>query len=172
MPCIYKITVAGEIYIGATNRCLKDRMWEHKANIKNLTKNTKLYNAIRLNKGVYSSTIIYTLKEDDNKFMKEREYINNLCPTLNMNRPHLASTDVNERKQYKKQYDVTNAEKIKQYSKNMYPIRKAYFQSRSKIKIKCECGSTVSKGNILQHKKTKKHQLFITERSLINPLLG
>jgi len=56
-------------------------------------------------------------------------------------------------KEYKKEYQLNNKDKIKEYQKERY-IKN---EKMIKQKVTCECGCLIRKGNILQHKKTKKH---------------
>ena len=51
-----------------------------------------------------------------------------------------------DRKERKKEYLQANKERIKE---------------RKKLKIKCECGSIVCRGDIAKHNRTKKHSLWV-----------
>lgn len=57
-----------------------------------------------------------------------------------------------------KAYYEANKVVLSERSKGYYEANKAMIGQRQNEKIVCECGSTVSKVNMPQHKKTKKHQ--------------
>lgn len=55
---------------------------------------------------------------------------------------------------------------------NYYEVNKMHILSRLKQKIKCECGATVNKGNILRHRDTNKHKILLENKQLKNVNLG
>jgi hypothetical protein len=67
----------------------------------------------------------------------------------------------NNKKHYEK-----NKEKIKEKHKNYYENNKEKISEKRKIKIKCECGSIISKHHIQQHKRTKKHKNYLQSISI------
>lgn len=60
-------------------------------------------------------------------------------------------------KRNRKQYCEDNKERIKQYAKQ-YSIDN---KERLREKMKCECGSTITRKSLSKHKKSKKHLKFI-----------
>jgi hypothetical protein len=70
---------------------------------------------------------------------------------------------------YDKQSYQDNKDKIKEYYKN---YRKQYYEqnkdtilTKQKEKITCECGSTINKSYISEHRKTQKHINYINSKS-------
>ena len=73
---------------------------------------------------------------------------------------------------YQKQYNIENKEKIKEKnsnyaSANKEKIReyKQEYRLRAEV-VRCECGSSIKKHNIIIHQNTKKHQSYINQRDL------
>ena len=64
-------------------------------------------------------------------------------------------------KDYKKQYRIDNQNKIKEKKKQYYNDNKDKINEKKKVKVECECGSVVRKGDLTRHKKSKKHQNYI-----------
>tara|TARA_R110000851_G_scaffold313936_1_gene475772 strand:+ start:140 stop:748 length:609 start_codon:yes stop_codon:yes gene_type:complete len=79
-------------------------------------------------------------------------------------------------KEYQKIYQQDNKEIIKEYKKEYYENNKEILSEKNKIyresnkeiinqkqkeKITCECGCEITKSNLIRHKKTKKHLLFL-----------
>ena len=60
-------------------------------------------------------------------------------------------------KEIQKEYRLNNKDKSKEYNKEYKLKNKEYLKEYNKVKITCECGCLVSKGNIPRHTKTKKH---------------
>ena len=56
-----------------------------------------------------------------------------------------------------KNYREQNREFIRERDKELYKRDKELYKQRKSVKIKCECGSTISKGNLSTHIKTPKH---------------
>jgi len=64
-------------------------------------------------------------------------------------------------KERDKEYYQANKERIKEYKKEHYQTNKERIKERIKEKIECECGSIVRRGDIAQHKRSKKHSLWV-----------
>jgi len=79
--------------------------------------------------------------------------------------------------EYEKQYIIDNKEKIAKRFKLYYAVNKKQLieryklynavnrdkiLERNKIKIQCDCGAVVTKSNISTHKKSKKHQNYLS----------
>jgi hypothetical protein len=103
---------------------------------------------------------------------KHKEYYNdNRDKILEYNKQHYQDNRgkiSGRNKQYYQDNREKKLEQIKQhYRDNRGKIleqKKQYYQdNRDKLseKITCQCGSVVSKFNLLRHKKSKKHQKFV-----------
>jgi len=112
---IYKLcckdTTIEEIYIGSTIS-FRRRKWNHKSNCNNINKidyNRKVYQFIRDNGGWDNWDMILIAKVNCNDKMelrkKEREYMEEYKPSLNMFKAHW---DKEERKEYCKEYSKDN----------------------------------------------------------------
>ena len=60
-------------------------------------------------------------------------------------------------KEIQKEYRLNNKDKSKEYQTEYKLKNKEYLKEYNKVKITCECGCLVSKGNIPRHTKSKKH---------------
>ena len=71
-----------------------------------------------------------------------------------------------DKKEYLKNYNIVNRERIKaykdKYCKNYYIENREVIFEKMKQKIECECGCILNKSNLLRHKKNKKHQKYIS----------
>ncbi len=63
--------------------------------------------------------------------------------------------------QLKRGYRERNKEAIKVKKREYYNKNKQNYVDKRKIKVNCECGSTICKSDIYIHNKSKKHQIFI-----------
>jgi predicted GIY-YIG superfamily endonuclease len=139
---IYKIysidNQVTEFYIGSTID-LRKRLYVHKHHCK--TKNIKLYNYINEHGGWsnFKHEILETFSCESSlqKLDKERSYIKDLNPTLNMNLPFCNNQDMKEYKRnYMKKYlkDPKN-EHHKEYYRNYMKLfmRKVYEKRKEKL---------------------------------------
>ena len=62
-----------------------------------------------------------------------------------------------DRKEYQQEYYQANKETFKEKMKEYRQKNKEKISEREKEKIECDCGSIVRRGDIAQHKRTKKH---------------
>jgi hypothetical protein len=60
--------------------------------------------------------------------------------------------------EYQKNYVEENHDKYINYQKDYYNRRKEEILSQKKEKIMCECGRTLTSGNMTSHLKTKLHK--------------
>ena len=133
---IYIITTGDDFYIGST--CdYKTRMYHHKGNIYNKNNkhyNYKLYKKIRENNCQYEINIY----EDNLSLNKkelciyEQEVIDLLRPTLNDIRAYCDEAQIRQ---------------------NLRDRNNKF----SSVRIRCECGSVITRGNKACHKRTAKH---------------
>lgn len=174
---IYKLccndTNITDIYIGSTSNFSR-RKTQHKQDCKYSTRkghNFKVYKFIRENGGWENWSMIMLHEFScDNKLQrdkKEREFIENLKPTLNKNIPTRTSKEwrgVNKEqlKRKRKIYDENNRNYINKYAREYYQQNKKNFNE----KIKCECGSILCKQGIAKHKKTKKHLNYLENNNI------
>ena len=63
---------------------------------------------------------------------------------------------------YKKEWCEKNKEKRQIQNKKRYEENKEEIRKLRNINIKCECGCEISKSNLTRHRKSKKHQSFIS----------
>jgi len=162
---VYKITGAcGLVYIGSTTDMV-NRINVHKNTTANDCSSKLLKNPLKFDIiDTREYKLIKTLK------LMEQFYLDN-NNTVNQKRAYTNKLSFNykqKRKQYLIQYKLDNSEIIKKKDKiyrdnNKETIRERGMiyrdNNREKInqKIKCVCGCLISRRNISQHKKSKKH---------------
>lgn len=136
------------VYIGST-KDFKQRMRLHKSkcnNEKDRSYNYFIYQYIRQNGGwdSFQCDIIHEFDYEDDKHKRkiEQEYINKFGKGLNSDKAYQPL----ERRDYLKQYQIDNKEKITE---------------QKKIKITCECGTSYTKNHKTRHEKSNKHIKFI-----------
>lgn len=155
---IYKIcckdTSINDIYIGSTYNFAR-RKAQHKFSCNKETckeYNYKVYQFIRDNGGWDNFSMIMIHEASvENKLQKEkleREYIEEMKPTLNNNIPTRTL----------KEYREANKEKKKEHQKHYYEANKEKFNQ----KFNCECGGKYTTVHKERHIKTKKHQAFVS----------
>ena len=185
---IYKIVCndleVKEFYVGSTTN-FRNRKYQHKSDCNNEGRyhyNLKLYQFIRSNGGWDNWLIVplFEYTECENKMQKlimERKYYEELGATLNCQCPSRSKKEYHKTsdtyKEYQKNYAKTD--KCKEYQKN-YQKTDKYKESRNSDKYKeyqknyannsktinCECGSKLKQKNLNRHKKTKKHQKYLS----------
>lgn len=184
---IYKICCddCDEVYVGST-RALARRKNQHKSmcyNINSKQYNLKIYQTIRDNGG-WTNWRMCPLEELQNVSkieaeIKEEEWRVILTANLNSRKASIGDMTMTEYQiQYYKQnrekiaeYRETNKEKITEYQKEYRETNKeeiAENQKKYRVtnnnKIKCECGTVVTKYKLNDHKKTLKHKRLIEEK--------
>lgn len=147
---IYKIIckdlLVTDIYIGHTTEFVK-RKYSHKNRCNNINDkkyNYKIYKIIRDNGNWDNWEMIeiekYPCNDGNEARARERYWYETLNANINNNVPNRSI------KEYRKKYNETNKEKIKE---------------KRNIKNVCECGSSYTCRNKSTHFKTKKHINFI-----------
>jgi hypothetical protein len=63
-----------------------------------------------------------------------------------------------------KEYRHINREKLNQQKKEYYEKNKERLNQRAKEKVECECGSIINHGGLAEHRKSKKHLTFLTNK--------
>lgn len=142
---IYTIKTADGLYVGSTIN-FYTRQKKHRSNIYNKNSkdhNNKLYQNIRSNNGKYDMIIhkhypcknnFELLKEEERSRIELNANLN-MKPCANLN---MTQHQRKNRKEYWKEYRIKNKDKLSE-------------------KITCECGSNISRHNLSNHRKTKKH---------------
>jgi predicted GIY-YIG superfamily endonuclease len=175
------------VYIGSTTDFTR-RKCQHKSicnNEKNKSHNSKVYKTIRENGGFSEWTMIeiekYPCNDKREALSRERYWYEFYKAQLNS---VMMIITPEEKKEYQKQYNTDNADKMKQYQiDNKEKIAEYYKQyntdnadklaeqakkyrteNADKIKeyqnqkITCECGAIImKKSNKIRHKQTQKH---------------
>jgi hypothetical protein len=141
---IYKISIAGEDYIGST-RDFKQRKRDHKKKCNKLIHNCKLYTTIRENGG-WDCCNITPIEEFECETKRQAE-----CREEYWRREYKAT--LNMKKAFRTEAEHKND---LQCLKNMYCDQK----------FNCECGGKYNSHNKSTHFKTKRHQEFISSNSL------
>ena len=157
-----------ECYVGSTKN-FRTRKFEHKSRSNNYSSNPNfnayVYRFIRANGGWFNWDMIqveeyeYTTKRD--LLSRERHWIEELKSSLNK---HVPITTTTSKADYDKEYYEENKEnkleKIKiHYEENSETIKK-YRRDNYKVKIFCECGSSIRITNKSYHLKSKKHRQY------------
>ncbi len=177
---IYKITTPNGLYIGSS--CdFKRREDNHRINIHNknsVTYNFKLYRTIRENNEVWKMEKIKDFPCENYSELRKEETKVMLELNANLNEKR-AYTSVEERKEQKKEYgkaySQAHKEQKKEQDKQRYEANKEKIKEQSKKycqahkeqnreKVECECGCKIGKGNLAQHRKSKKHLNLLSNK--------
>ena len=167
---IYTISTGNSLYVGSTTN-FTQRKNAHNNCITNVNKkcyNLKLYKAIRANDNVWcmlpqskypcNDKIEQTIEEERIRKLLNADLNSQRCGT-GINLSELGD------KEYKKQYYTEDKAKIDEYQQQYRTENKTKFVEYRKQKVTCECGCSVTKHNLPQHKRTKKHQRLIQSQS-------
>ena len=162
---IYKIlnTIDNEVYVGSTIEPLSKRMYKHRHDSERRPQ-YKLYEHMqRLGKSNFYIELIetYPCKSKEELLAKEGEWIRNIA-TLNdrvagRNKKQWETDNHDRRMQQAKEYREAHKEERKQYDKQRYENDKEEMNKHIRETIICECGASVSRGNILRHRNSPKH---------------
>jgi len=82
------------------------------------------------------------------------------------NEPIKEEIEGNEEQDVEENQDFSSKDKKKQSFKEYYDSKPEFrkkHREQLREKIVCECGSTVSKGNIYNHRKSNKHVVFMAK---------
>ena len=157
MYSIYKLTDldTGKVYIGSTKQGLSRRLASHKSLAKNGRSCCTCKDFNWQNVEIEEIELV-----EVDHFQRERYHIEN-TDCVNKRSPIISEE---ERKEYQKEknkkWRENNKEHEKEHSKEWYQNNK----ERRRQKITCECGSIVCRGDLLKHKRTKKHQKFLEQQ--------
>lgn len=148
---VYKLSIDNEInniYIGSTFRNLKQRLAEHKYDIRNERRCKKKIEYFKDRTNDIKISIIEKCGDITKKELLEREkyYINSFKPTLNELCP------IREVGECKKLYYIKNRERILLMRKQI---------------VKCpNCSCDITINNLSRHLKTKKCKNFENDKKL------
>lgn len=164
---VYKIVckdpLIKDFYIGST-KDLQRRICAHNNTSKNKTSNMKIHEFMRNNGGPenFDFEILHkeTFIDIKSTRITEQTYINNLKPTLNINRAH--ATEENYR-QTKLKYSQTEKGKDKQ--KKLHKTEK--YKEKNKINHKLynatENGNNIIKKSQKKHRQTEKYKIYVEQ---------
>jgi hypothetical protein len=172
---IYKLTSSqtDEIYIGSTIKSLNNRFSGHKCSYKRWLKGQMdKYKTTSFDLLQFADVKIELIKEFPCETKKELEkeegklILENNC----VNKCVAGRT----KKEYRKEYDAVNKDKIKEYFKEYYQENKEKIKERhkeyrddnnerGKEKFKCNCGGNYTYYHKSHHFKTKKHLKFVNQ---------
>jgi hypothetical protein len=169
---IYKLSsrLTTDVYIGSTIKTLNHRLSNHKSDYKSFIKNEYSdCTSYRLfEKGIDDVEIEliedYNCNSKRELEIRERFHIENTINCINKNLP------TRNNKEYKMAHREAISERMKEYYKSNKDVISANYQAnreaileKRKIKITCECGSVIIKGNSQRHKKSIKHTDYIAQ---------
>jgi len=175
-------------YIGSTTSSLSDRFCKHKYEYKT-KRNIMCIHPYFDKYGVENFKIIeikkYLVCDKHHLWAYELLHmLNNKC--INSRKPFnpLYKIEIKPKKKiYHKKYRDENKEKISQdkkldYEKNRDKIldrvtkyrneNKEIIKKKKNKKITCECGSIVQNSNMARHKKSEKHQNYISRANMVS----
>jgi len=150
----------GEKYIGSTKQTLKERVYKHRHEAKN---KRRCSSKQILDRGNYTS---YSLEdvEDEGKLLEREQHHMDETECIN---GHRAVADkemaIAYKKIYMKSYREENSEKLRIQDREYREKNRDKIKAKSREKIKCECGAVISRGNVYEHRKSKRHLLGIED---------
>jgi hypothetical protein len=161
---IYKITSPdnSKVYIGSTTQDIPRRKAHHKYDykvwkdgFKRICQSYLMFDEYGFDNCKYD-VIEETSK--DNRFIRERFWIENTKDVINVNRP-IATEE--EKKETKRIYSMTEKAKEDRYNYRMK--NKDYINAVKSEVIKCECGGTYTRSHKNRHLQSLKHIEFINK---------
>lgn len=99
----------------------------------------------------------YREKNKEKIYKQRKEYIKKNKDKLKIKRKEYLEKNKDKLKEYRKENYEKNKDKLKDKSKKIYENNKEIILKKNREKITCECGKTISKGYLNQHKKSKFH---------------
>ena len=151
-------TNTDKVYIGSTVKTLKQRLNGH---IYEAKLNKGCTSKFIINAGDYSIDLLETVEcNSEERFNLEMEYIKGYGE-LAVNNYNGRMSDKNYLRKVGRDYYHANKHKYKLKIKHYYEANKEKLNAYSSTKVKCECGTEVTKSNLVRHKKSKKHMEFI-----------
>lgn len=161
---------SNEIYIGSTVQSLKERFRIHKTIGSIKCSLYKLINAKyegNWDKCYYELYENYSCNNREELCKREGEIIRQFKNDKNydcINSRIAGRTDTEydrENAEIRKENRKNNPDIFKKRDKDYYEKNKEKILERQRVKITCECGSCIAKGNLADHIKSKKHQEYL-----------
>ena len=168
-----------EFYIGST-KDFQRRRRQHKhscTNVNSKKHKTPVYKFIRENGGwdAWTMAEICEVQYRSEKYLRkvETQFVQEWGATLNSVLPFRTTKQT---KEYHSKYVRANRDKIDAYAKQylnkhkeVISIKRKKYRRKNNVRIKawqsekhvCTCGSHVTRANLAQHRRSKKHQNYI-----------
>ena len=179
---IYRLVCSetGNQYIGSTTQPLYKRLHQHKIKSNTCSSKCLINPEIFLVENV-SCNSKEELHKIERKFIESIDCVNKVIPTRTQKEWYQDNREsiIEQKRDYhqnnkekSKEYIKINKEKISEHQKEWYKdnkesilgrqkeynqINKERIRERRKTKVNCECGSEITTGNLLTHKKSTKH---------------
>ncbi len=170
---IYRIEdLAGEMcYIGSTTKdYLSKRMVAHRASYKRWQdgKSVAHYTVFDIfeKHGINNCRIVLVelcpCDSKDELLKREAHHIN-ISQCVNKVRPSVTKEQLfDDRKQFR----IRNGDRLSEIGRQYYEDHKACILERMSTKLTCDCGSIIRQGDYGRHKKSMKHQSYITNQPI------
>jgi len=100
----------------------------------------------------------YPCDRKEQLLMRERFYMESM-ECVNLKRPIVTK---DEQLKHNREYYQENKEQIRQQKKDYYKNNKEQLSKKGKLNFDCECGGKYQHSDKAKHKKTKKHQAYIS----------
>jgi len=158
---IYTIKSKDNIYVGSTLN-FRSRKNNHKTCLDNENSkeyNYKLYKTIRQNAGEWDMKAhsIFPCNSKMELSIEEERVRQLLKADMNM---QSCGTGL-IRSEYMKQYNTQRREENIKNCKQYYDQYRDKISEKKRQKVTCECGCILSKGWLIDHRKSKKHNLLM-----------
>lgn len=155
-----------DIYVGSTT-CIKKRLRRHKHNCTSANSAAHFYPVyvqIRANGGwgAWRSVIVEEVefKTRPELDRRERHWIETLGATLNTYTPTRS----------KEEWSSGHKAEITEWHKQRYDRNRDRILAQHAVPQTCECGTTVSHGNIAKHRRTPKHIARLSSMTAVESL--
>jgi len=162
-------------YIGSTAQSLAKRFYDHKKNYKRYqngkTYYITSYDILEL-EGAYIELLeLYPCNSKNELERREGQLIRE--NRENCVNKHIAGRTIKEwvednkkhLKEYHCEYHAANKEQRNAKMREYHAANKETIKARQSEKINCECGASVSRRNIAQHRTSKKHQKLMDAKN-------
>lgn len=151
----------GLSYIGSTTQPLTKRMVDHRSQYKRYLNGTCKTNYSSFQVLACPDARIELIEEVkcenrkqleaiEGKWIRKKDCVNKCIPGRT-------------KKEYQQQWYQDNKEKCNEQARQYHQDNKQEIKAKMSVKVKCECGSSVQKSNLPRHRRTKKHQQYISQ---------
>jgi hypothetical protein len=180
---IYKLEclTTGKVYIGSTTKqYLSQRLAQHISHYKQWKNGKCCYitSFEILEADNYQMTLLEScacesvdqLHAMERHFIKSMDCVNKVIPNRTDDdrrdyRKAYRHNNINIFRERDRQYYLTNSDRILDRNRRYREANREKVADHKSEKITCPCGATVSRGCLLRHERTKKHQLWLTSQS-------